>query len=441
MRAGQLKLKNAKVLIVGVGGLGCPAATYLAGAGVGELGLVDGDAVELSNLHRQVLHATDTVGWKKTKSAVRALSRSVWPCIRFTLKHTDTDCRRLNPKVKYREYPYHLTPTNSLDIFEQYHLVLDCTDHPTSRYLISDTCVLARKPLISASALKTDGQLMTLNMPPGSGPCYRCVFPKPPPADSVISCGEGGIIGPVVGVMGVLQAAKAIEMITQHASLRGDGLPRLAWQDCFSHSKLLIYSAFDSQHFRPAIKLKQRTNCAACSAQPSITKESLRSGSLDYTLFCGINQPVSILGDSERTTAETYLLEVHNVRYEHVLVDVREKLHFDICHIPESINVPYSLIASRMKELAARKCDGTGDRSGINGADSLSTTFRSIATMPPDFPIYFICRLGNDSQAAVRFFKENYPELQNDIAGGRYIGDIIGGLQAWSKMDPTFPGY
>lgn len=355
------------------------------------------------------------------------------------LKHADTDCRRLNPKVKYREYPSHLTPTDSLDIFEQYDLVLDCTDHPTSRYLISDACVFARKPLISASALKIDGQLMTLNMPPGSGPCYRCVFPKPPPAESVMSCGEGGIVGPVVGVMGVLQAAKAIEMITLNASMGRDGLPRLAWQDCFSLSRLLIYSAFDPQPFRPAITLKRRANCVACSATPSITRELLQSGSLDYILFCGMNQSVNILGNHERTTPETYLSELQSGRYEHILVDVREKLHFDICHIPESINVPYSLIASRMTELAAPKSNA--DSLGINGADSLSTTFRSLTSMPPDLPMYFICRLGNDSQAAVRFVKENYPELQNGIAGDRYIGDIIGGLQAWSKVDPTFPDY
>jgi adenylyltransferase/sulfurtransferase len=357
------------------------------------------------------------------------------------LKHADTDCRRLNPKVKYREYPSHLTPTDSLDIFEQYNLVLDCTDHPTSRYLISDACVLARKPLISASALKTDGQLMTLNMPPGSGPCYRCVFPKPPPAESVISCGEGGIVGPVVGVMGVLQAAKAIEMITMHASLRRDGQPHLAWQNCFSLSRLLICSAFDPQPFRPAITLKRRTNCAACSATPSITKESLRSESLDYSLFCGINRPVNILADRERITAEMYFSGPYGTGHEHILVDVREELHFDICHIPSSVNVPYSKIASRMRELAAGKSDGNADNLGINGVDSLSTTFRSIATTPPDLPIYFICRLGNDSQAAVRFVKQNYPELQNGIAGARYVGDIIGGLQAWSKVDPTFPDY
>lgn len=414
---------------------------YLAGAGVGELGLVDGDTVELSNLHRQVLHASDTVGWKKTRSAVRSLSRFVLPCIRFMLEHTDTDCCRLNPKVKYREYPCHLTPTDSLDIFEPYDLVLDCTDHPTSRYLISDACVLARKPLISASALKTDGQLMTLNMPPGSGPCYRCVFPKPPPAESVISCGEGGIVGPVVGLMGVLQAAKAIEMITLHASLRRDGMPRLAWQDCFSLSRLLIYSAFDPQPFRPTITLKRRANCAACSATPSIAKESLQSGSLDYTLFCGLNEPVNILSDCERITADTYITKLQSGRYEHILVDVREKLHFDICHIPESINVPYSLVASRMKESAALESNGNADRSGINSADSLSVTIRSIASTPLDLPIYFICRLGNDSQAAVRFVKEHFPDLQNGSTGSRYIGDIIGGLQAWSKMDPTFPDY
>ncbi|EHK50419.1 hypothetical protein TRIATDRAFT_297199, partial [Trichoderma atroviride IMI 206040] len=202
---GQLHVKHARVLVVGAGGLGCPAAAYLAGAGVGTLGLVDGDAVEVSNLHRQVAHSTGRVGMMKVDSAVAYL-------------------KGLNPTIIYNAHATHLTPLNAEEIVSQYDLVLDCTDHPTSRYLISDICVLLSKPLVSASAFQTSGQLIVLNNPPGKGPCYRCVFPKPPPPESVVGCGEGGIIGPVVGTMGVLQALEAIKLIVRGDHLNKGGI-------------------------------------------------------------------------------------------------------------------------------------------------------------------------------------------------------------------------
>ena len=427
-RSGQVKLKNAKVLVVGLGGLGCPAATYLSGAGVGELGLMDGDTVELSNLHRQTLHSMDTLGWKKVESAYHFLNRYVllWPVLTGC-----TDLQRLNPKVKYRRYPHNLNPTHATKIFEQYDLILDCTDHPTSRYLISDACVLARKPLVSASALQTEGQLMTLNMPPGSGPCYRCIFPKPPPADSVLSCGEGGILGPVVGVMGVLQAANALEMITQYASLTEDRLRRLKWKDM--PARLLIYSAFDLLPFRP-IALKRRRDCVSCSSSPSITRKSLDSGSLDYAAFCGLTMPVTVLDENERVTAEEYRLQLNDTHHPHLLVDVREKLHFDICHLPGSINLPYSLIARWINKSYGQV------ESGFPGDPSLSH-FELCANEDPDLPIYFVCRFGNDSQEAARFAKTKYPYLIVGRKKKRFIGDIKGGLHAWSQVDPTFPDY
>jgi adenylyltransferase/sulfurtransferase len=206
------------VLIVGAGGLGCPAAAYIAGAGVGTIGIVDGDVVETSNLHRQILHSTAKVGMKKVDSAISFLTSYCLPSL-FYFYNTYRLCR-LNPNLRYIAHGEHLTPQNAREIVEKYDLVLDCTDHPTSRYLISDICVLLHKPLISASALRTDGQLIVLNSPPlpagdaSGGPCYRCVFPKPPPAESVVSCGDGGILGPVVGTMGVLQALEAVKLIT-----------------------------------------------------------------------------------------------------------------------------------------------------------------------------------------------------------------------------------
>ena len=366
----------------------------------------------------------------------------------------------MNPKVQFRLHSMHLDPTNALDIFEQYDLVLDCTDHPKSRYLISDTCVLTSKPLVSASALKTDGQLMTLNMPPGTGPCYRCVFPKPPPADSIISCGEGGIIGPVVGVMGVLQAAKAIEIITGHACLTEQEPPGLYWRGMAA--KLLLYSAFDPQPFRSPLILKRRKNCAACSDSSSITKDSLRSGSLDYALFCGWSTPVNILNDDERVTAERYKelrdeLELHTHQKDsvvmesdpqHFLIDVREKHQFDICHLPGSWNIPYSTIAARMKNLSSSPPISPQDSKLIPKPETQThndlplETLDKSARAAPQTPIYIICRFGNDSQEAVRYIKQAFPHLaKGDLGEGRFIGDIKGGLHAWREVDPTFPEY
>ncbi|KAL8826020.1 MAG: hypothetical protein Q9191_004057 [Dirinaria sp. TL-2023a] len=440
---GQLKLKNAKLLIVGAGGLGCPAAMYLAGAGVGTLGLVDGDEVELSNLHRQVLHSVETLGMLKVESATRHLTS-------------------LNPNVRYQQHPIHLTTSNALDIIAMYDLILDCTDHPKSRYLISDACVLTGKPLISASALRTDGQLVTLNVPPGEGPCYRCVFPKPPPADSVISCGDGGIVGPVVGVMGVLMAAKAIEMITLSSSVVGgvwsDRATTLLWQD--TPARLLIYSAFDAQPFRSVTLGRRRKNCCACSAQPSITKQALHSGSLDYAAFCGLTLPLKLLSDEERITAAEYQtirdaasactsppksfsqhVDSDDIKLDHLLIDVREKLQYDICHISGSLNVPFSEITAQSKHISSNTDRALlNDYSDGHKATTLATLQNTIRQSTG--PVYFLCRFGNDSQEAVKIVNDTFPNLMGTPDGGkRFLGDIKGGLHAWSKIEPTFPSY
>ena len=366
----------------------------------------------------------------------------------------------MNPNVRYQQYPVHLAPSNALDIFEDFDLVLDCTDHPTSRYLISDACVLAGKPLISASALRTDGQLMTLNMPPGEAPCYRCVFPKPPPANSVISCGDGGIIGPAVGVMGVLMAVKVVEMITRNASLMktNDAVPTFLWSEL--SPRLLIYSSFDPQPFRSASLGKRRMNCAACSGQPSITKASLQSNSLDYAAFCGLVTPVKLLSDEQRITAAEYQtfrnaaekftpfsqdacqqLDFEDCKPKHLLIDVRERLQYDICHLPESINIPFSEITAQAKDKDPRvgNCMSDGS-SGLPKASTLDVLESTISRGTGS--VYFICRFGNDSQEAVKIVSDTLPNLMDTSHGSkRFLGDIKGGLHAWSKVDPTFPDY
>ncbi|KAF8866655.1 Molybdopterin-synthase sulfurtransferase [Acephala macrosclerotiorum] len=398
---GQLRLKTASVLIVGAGGLGCPAAAYIAGAGVGTIGIVDRDEVENSNLHRQILHSTSKVGMKKVDSAISYL-------------------KSLNPNLKYNAHTSHLTPENSESIVSQYDLVLDCTDHPTSRYLISDICVLLQKPLVSASALRTDGQLIVLNSPPlppgneAGGPCYRCVFPKPPPAESVVSCGDGGILGPVVGVMGVLQALEAIKLIAS-GKLTADGS-----EEVKKDANMLLFSANSNPPFRSLRLRSRRAKCFACSSESGLTLEGLSSGSLDYVLFCGVHAPVSILRSEERVEAREY----EKIRKEkgagHLLVDTRERVQFDICNIEGSINIPISNFQGNR----ARAADG-----------ELPSWIPE--TLPPDAPIYVVCRLGNDSQVVTRELKEAGLDKN-----GRYIGDIKGGLKSWKQqVDSSWPEY
>ncbi|KAI1132446.1 adenylyltransferase [Nemania abortiva] len=401
---GQLRLKSAKVLVIGAGGLGCPAAAYLAGAGVGTLGVVDGDTVEVSNLHRQIAHSTVRVGAMKVDSLIEY-------------------CRGLNPGVAYVGYGEHLTPQNAEATVRHYDVVLDCTDHPTSRYLISDICVLLGKPLVSASALRTDGQLIVLNNPPApqgsadGGPCYRCVFPKPPPADSVVSCGEGGILGPVVGVMGVLQALETIKLIAVGLCEKNDSTPKEPLKP-----SLLLFSASSPTPFR-SIKMRgRRADCFACSASSMLTLKELKSGSLDYVQFCGVTAPINILQPDERISATHYRSILENgAEKKGLLLDVREKEHFDVANIPGAISVPFSTFQAR-------------SRATPNGeAPQLNWLPEDVAS---DAPIYVVCRVGNDSQLVTKKLKD----MGLDRDGERFIGDIKGGMKAWKlEVDGTMP--
>ena len=255
-----------------------------------------------SNLHRQILHSTATTGMWKVDSAIQNL-------------------RRLNPNVEYRAYREHLTPENSKGIVEKYDIVLDCTDRPSSRYLISDICVLLQKPLVSASALKTDGQLMALNYPAkpqGSetgGPCYRCIFPKPPPADQVVNCGDGGIIGPVVGAMGVLQALETIKLAAK-------GLNDVDSSDV--KPTLLLFSSNGPSTFRSVRLRPKRSDCFACSSKAGLTLKSLSCGSMDYVAFCGSAAPVKLVSPEEQISA-TELAKCRSEGRSHILLDVRDR--------------------------------------------------------------------------------------------------------------------
>lgn len=232
---GQQKLKDAKVLVVGAGGLGSPSAFYLAAAGVGTIGMIDDDVVELSNLQRQILHRTEDVGVPKAESAARAL-------------------KALNPGVDVKALKFRLDETNVMDIVSQYDVVVDGVDNFPARYLVNDACVLTGTPLVDAGILRWDGLCLTVK--PGEGPCYRCIFPEPPPAGMVPSCQEAGVIGAIAGVMGTIQATEVVKVILGI----GETLT----------GRILLYDALGGR-FRE-MKAQRDKDCPVCGENPTITQ-------------------------------------------------------------------------------------------------------------------------------------------------------------------------
>jgi adenylyltransferase/sulfurtransferase len=291
--------------------------------------------------------------------------------------------------------------------------VLDCTDHPTSRYLISDACVLTCRPLVSASALKTEGQLIVLNNPPlppgstlGGGPCYRCVFPKPPPADSVLSCGEGGILGPVVGLMGVLQALEAIKVLTAKPVEDYSNPPSEP-----PKPTLLMFSGYSAPPFRSVRLRSRRADCAVCSALGTITAHSLTSGSLDYVAFCGAVSPINVLPPAARVSAADFARLPRDG--SNTLIDVRDETQFAMCALRGSVNVPWTGSKETWVEAAMLRDEV---RSGTQAC-------------------YVVCRMGNDSQLAAKALMENQLAPMG-------VKHIEGGFRAWrEEVDAGWPEY
>ena len=327
---------------------------------------------------------------------------------------------RINSRVQFAAHSFPLAACNAIDLFKQYDVILDCTDHPTSRYLVSDAAVLASRPLVSASALKTEGQLMVLNNPSSNNStsssnthCYRCIFPKPPPPESITTCGEGGILGPVVGVMGVLMATEVIKLLLEAPKNEED-----TSQTPPAKPTMLLYSAFSDQRFRTIRLGGRRQDCPSCSSKRTITEESLRSGSLDYVAFCGGRSSPNCLAAHQRISATDYR-DVRSASAErHLLIDVREKTQFDLAHLTGSVNIPLYDIQNEPLESIQK----------IRGAKG------TLPGSSDDTPTYFICRFGNDSQLAVHQLCDRNESLQ--------ARDICGGLDAWRRqVDPGFPEY
>jgi molybdopterin/thiamine biosynthesis adenylyltransferase/rhodanese-related sulfurtransferase len=359
---GQLKLKAAKVLCIGTGGLGSPLALYLAAAGIGRVGLVDFDVVDTTNLQRQIIHGTKDVGRKKLDSAADSM-------------------KDINPYVEIDKYEVALSSENALDILKDYDIVVDGTDNFPTRYLVNDACVLLNKPNVYGSIFRFEGQSTVFGYP--GGPCYRCLYPEPPPPGLVPSCAEGGVLGILPGIIGVMQATETVKLIL------GKGEPLVG--------RLLLYDAL-AMRFRE-LKLRRNPECPICGDHRTIHQL------IDYQQFCGIPQhtPQPEPGVSENEIEAPALKAKMDRGDKFVLVDVREPHEFQICRIPGSTLIPLGEVPKRVNEL--------------NSADE----------------IVVHCKSGMRSAKAADFLRQ---------AGFKKVKNLKGGILAWSdKVDPSVPKY
>lgn len=304
---GQTRLKAARVLLVGAGGLGSPAALYLAASGIGVLGLVDFDVVDLSNLHRQVIHGTADVGRSKLDSAAERI-------------------KSVNPHVSVVKHDALLTSANAMEIVDGYDLVLDGTDNFATRYLVNDTCVLLGKPNMYGSIFRFDGQA-TVFCTPG-GPCYRCLYPEPPPPGMVPSCAEGGVLGVLPGIIGIIQATEAVKHILSV------GQPLIG--------RLMLYDALAMTFTE--LKIRRDPACPACGDAPTIR------GLIDYDQFCGVKPQTAPLWDGPEIGVEQ-LQEMQAAGESFTLVDVREPHEFELYRIDGSVLIPLGEVGRRLNEL------------------------------------------------------------------------------------------
>jgi sulfur-carrier protein adenylyltransferase/sulfurtransferase len=358
--AGQRRLLAARVLIVGSGGLGSPAALYLAAAGVGTIGLVDFDTVDASNLQRQVLYSTADVGRPKLAAARERLNG-------------------LNPGIRIVPHEQRLDSTNALDLLRQYDVVLDGTDNFPTRYLVNDASVLAGRPNVYGSIYRFEGQVSVFDA--RRGPCYRCLYPEPPPPDLVPSCAEAGVLGVLPGVVGVLQATEAVKL------LLGIGEPLIG--------RLLLYDALDLR-FRE-LRLRKNPDCVICS--PSAPQKGL----IDYPAFCGVTAPGPTPAEGVPEVLPRELERELAGADPPLLVDVREPEELAISHLPGALAIPKGEIAEQIDRL---------------------TGARAIVTF---------CRAGGRSAEAARTLLD---------LGFTNVRSLKGGINAWAQqVDPTLPVY
>jgi adenylyltransferase/sulfurtransferase len=361
----QRRLKAGSVLCIGAGGLGSPAAMYLAAAGIGRIGIVDFDVVDFSNLQRQLLHGTSSVGMSKNESAKQRLND-------------------LNPHVQVDTYETLLTSENALELFKEYDVILDGTDNFPTRYLVNDACVLTGKPNAYGSIFRFEGQASVFATK--EGPCYRCLYPEPPPPGLVPSCAEGGVLGVLPGIIGVIQATETIKLIT------GLGEPLIG--------RFMIYDALRMK-FRE-LKLRKDPDCPVCGTHPTVTKL------IDYEQFCGIRPEPDLSQVAGATVNEWEITPVElkkrlDAGETPFILDVREPNEYQINRIAGSTLIPLGELPRRYQEL------------------------------PRDREIITQCKMGGRSAKAQDFLKSQ---------GFTNVKNLKGGILEWiDKVDPSQPKY
>ncbi len=360
---GQLKLKQAKVLMIGTGGLGAPLGLYLAAAGVGKIGIVDFDTVDVTNLQRQVIHGTKDIGRPKLDSAAERMAD-------------------INPYVEIVKYETALSSENALDILKDYDVVVDGTDNFPTRYLVNDACVLLGKPNVYGSIFRFEGQATVFHH--GDGPCYRCLYPEPPPPGLVPSCAEGGVLGILPALVGSMQATETVKLIIG----KGETLS----------GRLVLYDAL-TMRFRE-LKLRKNPECPVCGDNPTVTEL------IDYQEFCGIPQQQAQEVSEQSGVPEITVTELKSkldAGEPLFVLDVREPHEYDICRLDGTTLIPLGQLPSRVNEL--------------NSADD----------------IVVHCKSGMRSAKAVNFLQQ---------AGFRKVKNLKGGILAWSdQIDPSVPKY
>lgn len=359
---GQKKLLASKVLLIGAGGLGSPAGLYLAASGVGTIGLVDFDVVDLSNLQRQILHTNDEIGKPKLDSAEKRI-------------------KGMNPDTQVVKHSVKLSSENALDILKNYDVIIDGTDNFPTRYLVNDACVFLKKPNVYGSIFRFEGQATVFK--PKEGPCYRCLYPEPPPPGMVPSCAEGGVLGILPGIIGVIQATEAVKLILGKGELLT--------------GRLLLYNALEMS-FR-TLKLRRDKNCPVCGERPTVTKL------IDYEVFCGLKR-----GEGEKVVSipETSVHELKaklNQKDDFLLLDVREPFEYQIAKIQGSKLIPLGELSNRLSELVDYKTK----------------------------EVVVHCKSGGRSAKAVELLLKS---------GFKNVWNVKGGITEWSnRIDPTVPKY
>src|SRR5437763_4373352 len=356
---GQLKLKAAKVLCIGAGGLGSPLALYLGAAGIGTLGIVDFDVVDYTNLQRQIIHTTADVGRPKLDSAADKL-------------------KAMNPFLNIRTFNTRLSSDNALDLFKEFDIIADGTDNFPTRYLVNDACVLTRKPNVYGSIFRFEGQASVFATE--AGPCYRCLYPEPPPPGLVPSCAEGGVLGILPGLVGVMQATEVIKLIL------GKGEPLIG--------RLVLIDALGMK-FRE-LKLRKNPDCPACGTHPTVTKL------IDYNEFCGIRGEEKTVASNVPEIQPEELKSRLDAGEDIFILDVREPHEYQICNLHGYL-IPLGELPKRAHELDSSR------------------------------EIVVHCKMGGRIAKAVAFLQQ---------AGFQKVHNLAGGITAWAdRVDPKVPEY